>query len=150
MPSRIIRTAEPDIKATLCRFVFGTFYCRDADVGASDLVSKLRKADRLGTNAACRVENGCDTISPQFADDGIELAGLACNARLPIGIDWRQFNARAFKSAESTTPSAVKSPPDHLETFCRQLSARLFRSFESTAPSRFESPARNAEGPSLA
>ena len=59
-----------------------------------------------------------------------------------MGIDCRQFNANSFRSAEFTTPSAVKSPPDHAAVSCRQLRARLFKSIALTDPSKSESPAK--------
>ena len=73
-----------------------------------------------------------------------EGSGTAALTAEADGMDPRQFNARAFKSAESTTPSAVKSAPDHADTLCRQFSARLFKSVASTEPFRSESPSKKA------
>ena len=76
------------------------------------------------------------------AKNKAEGSGTAALIAEADGMDPRQFNARAFKSAESTTPFAVKSPPDHADVLCRQFSARLFKSIASTEPSRFESPSK--------
>ncbi len=55
--------------------------------------------------------------NPTRARSKAEGSGTGA-ADVAIGMDWRQLRAKAFKSAESTTPSTVKSPPDHCATLC--------------------------------
>ena len=49
---------------------------------------------------------------------------------------FRQFRASTFKSAESTSPSPVKSPRPHDASDCRQFNANAFRSVASTLESK--------------
>ena len=81
------------------------------------------------------------TASPTTVKNKAEGSGTGAP---PAGMDCCQLSANSFKSAESTTPSALKSHADQAATSSsfRQFRARLFKSVASTEPSKFESPGK--------
>ena len=70
------------------------------------------------------------TASPTTVKNKAEGSGTGAP---PAGMDCCQLSANSFKSAESTTPSALKSPADQAATSSsfRQFRARLFKSVAS-------------------
>ena len=101
------RSDNPKIRSVIGRPVI----C----VGMSQIIGSGRPyLNVIQPRLGCRHARTSPTTSNSHAD-GSGTSALTAEA---IGIDWRQFSARTFKSAGSTVPSVVKSPTDHCVTLC--------------------------------